>query len=125
MVMVFGAVGVAATVTHVLLALALTGFAGMRPFEANALGYLAGFLVSYSGHHRVTYRSSAAHRRALPRFLAVSGGGLVLNQLIVYAVVNVLGLSYGLALAIILATVPALTFMAGRYWAFAEGGGRT
>lgn len=56
----------------------------------------------------------------MPRFLAIAGFGLFLNQVIVYLVVNLAGLNYFLALTAIIVTVPAITYLTSRRWAFAK-----
>ena len=117
-VAVFGGVGLLATAVHVVTGLTLAGGLGLRPLTANFCAFCAAFAVSYLGHHRLTFRSGAAHLRAAPRFLAVALAGLALNQLIVFAVVDLWGRSCALALALVILTVPALTFALARLWAF-------
>ncbi|NOC47421.1 GtrA family protein [Ruegeria sp. HKCCD7559] len=116
----FGVVGILATVTHALLAVTLIEISDLHPFSANAFGFGTGFIVSYFGHHRFSFQSEAGHRRAMPRFLAVAGFGLLLNQVIVYLIVNLWGLNYFIALNVIILTVPATTYLASRRWAFAK-----
>ncbi len=118
-IVIFGIVGVLATITHATVAIALIEIGFLHPFSANAFGFGAGFLVSYFGHHRFSFQTGADHRQAMPRFLTIAGFGLFFNQAIVYALVNLAGFSYFLALAVIIATVPAFTYLAARRWAFA------
>lgn len=114
----FAAVGVLATVTHVAIGLAVTALGAATPFVANIFAFLCAFAVSYLGHHRYSFRSTAAHRHAAPKFLAVGLFGLLLNQLIVAALVNGLGAPYYAALAVIVAVVPPLTYLLSLFWAF-------
>ncbi|NOE20674.1 GtrA family protein [Ruegeria atlantica] len=116
----FGVVGILATVTHALVAIALIEICSLHPFSANAFGFVTGFMVSYFGHHRFSFQSEAGHRRAMPRFLAIAGLGLFLNQVIVYLMVNLGGVNYFLALCVIILTVPAITYLTSRRWAFAK-----
>jgi putative flippase GtrA len=116
----FGLVGAAATATHFVVGLSIVGLGMAEPFGANVVAFLTAFAVSYIGHRRFTFRSGAAHAQALPRFFAVAAGGLALNQIIVFSWVDLLGLSYVLALVIVTSVVPTVTYLAGRFWAFSE-----
>ena len=117
-VVAFGSVGVAATLTHFAVGLSIVSVGLATPFYANIVAFLTAFLVSYFGHKHYTFKSDAAHRRALPRFFLLAALGLALNQLIVYLCVDLAGWSYFVALIIVTAVVPAMTYFAGRYWAF-------
>jgi putative flippase GtrA len=114
----FAAVGIAATLVHAAVGLTLESAAALSAFVANLIAFSVAFLVSYFGHRRFSFRSEAAHSRALPRFGAVALTGLALNQMLVLAIVNGGGLPYAVALAVIVATVPALTYVLSRLWAF-------
>ena len=116
----FGLVGVVATATHFAVGLTIVGLGIAAPFNANIVAFLTAFLVSYIGHRRFTFESAARHLHALPRFFTIASGGLVLNQIIVYCCVDIFGLSYLLALFVVVSTVPGLIYLAGRYWAFPE-----
>lgn len=118
-IVTFGVVGILATIAHVAVAIALIEIRFLQPFSANAIGFGAGFLVSYFGHHRFSFESGADHRQAMPRFLTIAGFGLFLNQAIVYVMVNLAELSYFFVLVVIIATVPPLTYLSSRRWAFA------
>ncbi|NWG46172.1 MAG: GtrA family protein [Alphaproteobacteria bacterium] len=114
----FGLVGVGATLVHACVGLGLEKGLGQPALGANLLGFFSGFIVSYLGHYTFSFRSSAAHGTALPRFFAIAMVGLGLNQAIVYGMVNRMGLDYALALAVIVVSVPALTFLLARSFAF-------
>ncbi len=114
----FGAVGVTATVTHVLIVVALVESGLARPFWANVVAFSTALVVSYFGNHAWTFELRGGHRRHLPRFLVVALVGLALNQGIVYGAVDLLAWDYRIALAIVVTSVPAMTFLLNRYWAF-------
>lgn len=116
----FFVVGVLATAVHFLVGLGLVNATRMTPFSANIFAFLSAFLVSYFGHSRFTYKSTAPASRSLPRFFAVASGGLFLNQAIVYLAVDVLGWQYITALVIVVSTVPVIIYFLGRVWAFRE-----
>ncbi|MCU0790945.1 MAG: GtrA family protein, partial [Nitratireductor sp.] len=72
-------------------------------------------------HRNVTFRSTASVGQSLPKFLAISVLGFVLCQLIVVMMVNVMGFSYAAALAVMVTTVPVVTYVLSRIWAFRDG----
>lgn len=117
--MAFGAVGVLATIVHFVVGLGIVGAGLMSPFNANILAFLTAFGVSYVGHRRFTYASTAPAARTLPRFFLVAVLGLGLNQVIVYLLVDVLGWSYLAALVVVVSLVPAVVYVIGR-WAFRD-----
>lgn len=115
----FGLVGVAASLTHIGVALTLIEQAGIDVMAANALAFCVAVLVSYAGNHAWTFRADGRHGRHLPRFLATSLAGLALNQAIVFVATRHFGLGYLAAILIVVALVPLLTFAASKLWAFA------
>lgn len=114
----FGAVGVAATLTHVSIALAMEGAAGVEPLLANLLGYTGGVGVSYFGHARLTFGAPARDGAQFARFLAVTLFALGLNQLIVWVCVHRLGWAFWMALVAVVLLVPGPTFVLAKLWAF-------
>src|SRR5690606_7567946 len=56
----FIAVGCAAAATHWLAAVACVELLGMPPLAANAAGWLIAFVVSFTGHYRLTFRHLAS-----------------------------------------------------------------
>ena len=120
----FGIVGMLATATHVGLMVALIEWFGWRPLIANFGAFAVAFVVSFVGHYRWTFADQSAAgpdswRAPLARFLVMALTGLVLNSLAVFLVVDVFGLSYVYALAIMFSVVPAILFVIGKFWAFA------
>ena len=109
------------TVMHVLVGLFAHHSIGFSPFNANLLGFSVGFFISYYGHRTFTFRSEGKMSRSMPRFFVIAATNLVLNQAIVYIVVNVMGRPYWLALAIMVTIVPTFTYVMGRMWAFNDG----
>lgn len=122
----FAAVGVAATATHAGVALAAASVLGLAPLLANLAGHLAAVALSYAGHARMTFGIRGGHARRLPRFAAVSLGGLLLSAAITSLVCGTLGGSLALAVACVTLVVPAASFLVNRRWAFApDPRGRT
>ena len=122
----FGVVGVAATMSHYIVALSLAPFLGI--LWANVVGYSVGMGVSYFGHRHFTFaatRNMVAHRQAIARFAMSSGVGLIVSQGTLYLTIKLLQLPEWLGLAVVVLTVPPLTFLPFQFWVFTptkEGG---
>ena len=120
----FGLVGVFSTIMHVVIFILCIELLRMQPFWANFPAFSFAFTVGFIGHFSWTFShatSSSSRRgrlRALVRFAAVSGTGLILNAAIVFAVVNISGLPYMYAVGLMVTLVPAVVFVLSRQWAF-------
>ena len=114
----FLAVGVAATLTHLCVGLALyyAFDLGLSALAANLVAFCVAYLVSYFGNATLAFPGTKLGSASFFRFLAVSLSSLGLNQAIVFALVDLAGRSYWQALAVVLMTVPPLTFLAMKYW---------
>ena len=120
-IIVFCLTGGITTVVHITVGLTVHRYLGIDPFNANLIAFCFGFMVSYFGHRHFTFRSPGRVRRSMPRFFVIAAVSLVLNQLIVFTFVNLLGYSYNVALAVMVVVVPTFTYLGGRLWAFSDG----
>ena len=119
-VVAFGAVGATAFLVHFAV-VAATVPLGLAPLVANVLGFLAAFAVSFVGHGRWSFPAEGRPvAPALKRFAVVAVGGFVLNESAYAVLLRETMLDYRLALFIVLSAVAGLTWLAGRYWAFAR-----
>lgn len=114
----FGLVGLLATAVHAAAYGVAVSRAAVPPLLANPLAFVAAFVISFVGHHRWTFAGHGAEY-AIPRFFATALLGLAVNQFMVWLLVERLGLPPLSALFSIVLLVPALVFIASRYWAFA------
>lgn len=113
----FGFVGVVATAVHVVAGLALHNGLGLTPLWANLIAFCCALGVSFLGQTRLTFPDATADGGAFLRFATVAVSGLGLNQAVVWVVTSAFGGPYWLALAIIVATVPWITFALLKFWA--------
>lgn len=113
----FGFVGLTATGVHVVTGLTLHNGLGIEPFWANLFAFCCALGVSFLGQTRLTFPDATADGHAFLRFVTVALTGLALNQAIVWVMTSALGSPYWLALAIIVLTVPWVTFALLKYWA--------
>jgi putative flippase GtrA len=122
----FAVVGLVATLVHVAVVVVLVEAAGSAPLLANAIAFALALAVSYAGNHQWTFRARGNHRRHFPRFATTAGLGLLLNQTIMYVMIEGLGQDYRVALALVVLVVPLLSFLLNRLWSFsAEDSTRT
>jgi putative flippase GtrA len=115
----FIAVGCAAAAVHWTTVVSLVRVWGWSPLVANVVGWLVAFLVSFCGHHLVTFRDhGAALLSAGLRFFAISAGGFALNETAYALLLRWSGVRFDVVLAAVLLLVAALTYQLSRHWAF-------
>jgi putative flippase GtrA len=86
---------------------------------ANVAGWLVAFIVSFSGHHSLTFRHHGASVHAsAARFFAVSAGGFAINETAYAVLMRWSGLRYDVLLAGVLVAVAGLTYLLSRHWVF-------
>lgn len=120
----FLVVGTAATLTH--YAAALGSATLVHPLLANIVGYCLGLAVSYTGHHRFTFRvhhAEARHRQRFPRFVLVSGSAVGLSEIILWLCLAHTNWPLWLSQLAAISVVPPFTYVLGRYWVFADDPG--
>jgi len=83
--MLFATVGGLCTGIQYLILVYLVSMHDWHATVASTLGFIASALVNYLLNYKITFRSKNPHLSALPRFLVISGVGLVLNGAILQA----------------------------------------
>lgn len=115
----FVAVGTGAALTHWGVTVLLVSQFAWRPALANGAGWLVAFMVSFAGHHFLTFRGAQAPWSvAARRLFLISASNFVLNEIVYVALLHSTELPYDGLLAGILIAQAVLTFLASRYWAF-------
>jgi putative flippase GtrA len=115
----FGAVGMVATATHFVVAVALTSGFGLDPQLTNVAGFLVAFIISFAGQWKWTFADQRARfATALPSYFALAVGGFAVNAIAYRLLLQTTGLRYDIALGIVLLAVAGVTFLLSRYWAF-------
>jgi len=116
----FISVGVSALLTHWLVVILLVSVAGLPPLGANVIAFLVAFNVSYFGHRHLTFNASErSHRQTLPRFATVAASSFLVNEALYWLLLNFTPLRYDLAMLLVLGTVAGMTYLLGKFWAFA------
>lgn len=126
----FGVIGSLAALCHVSVAVAANmalqrAGAASPEMTANLIGFCTATLVSYFGHARLTFAVTPDHGRHLPRFVAVALAGLATSSLITHVVCTELRGQFAVAMVAVICSVPALSFLLMRLWAFSPLTGGT
>ncbi len=116
----FLSVGVLATLLHVCAALLVQKAFAWPAQQANLIGFLSAFSFSYFGHARHTFKVYPARAGHLQRFFVVAFLGLCISSTITLLVTEVFRASFAAAMLAVAICVPALTFVASKFWAFAD-----
>ncbi len=111
-------VGVLGTLTHLSLLYITVEFLTFSPILGSSLAFIWVVLQSYLLNRNWTFQSDKAHITTLPRYIVVSVAGFLTNLLIMFVMVNVLGLWYMLAQTVTILVIPALNFLLNKYWTF-------
>ena len=113
--------GSISTAVHYAVLIALVELLGLNAAPSAAFGALCGAGLSYVLNRRMTFATSSAdHKYALPRFLAIALLGALLNGMLVWLGVQQFGWHYLLAQALATVLVMGLTFRLNRLWTFAQ-----
>lgn len=114
----FTLVGIIAAAIHIGLVTLLVSRTDINAFVANLGAFLCAFAVSFTGQYLWTFRSARRWRDALGRFFFISSSAFGVNNLLLFAVLDFGLLERPLAVALSACIIPALTYAAGRLWAF-------
>lgn len=114
----FFAVGLVAAATHYGLLVSLVEGYRIDPVPATLVGYVAGGIVSYLLHRRLTYASERPHGEAGWRYAVVSGAGFLMTWGLVALLLRVVGLPYLLAQLLTTGVMLFWSFAANKLWTF-------
>lgn len=114
----YGVVGVTVSAVYVLFTVFFTEVIGLTPIAASALAYIASFLLSFVGNHRVVFMSNENMSRTIVRFALVSAFIFFLTSAIMYLAVEVLRVPYLYGVTVVLIVVPLSNFSLHLLWTF-------
>ena len=116
----FGFVGGAGLFIYLLLFAGLVELGGLRPTISGAVAFIPVLMVSYYLNRRFVFRSRRSHREAIPRYLALTGVGFLINASVLYFGTEVLDWWYGHAQFLSFLLVPVGNFLLSRVWVFRD-----
>ena len=111
--------GIAASATHLAVALSAAHWFGMKPLTANTVAFLCALGVSYLGNAIVTFRVEPWRAGAFAKFCVLSLASFGMNQVIVYGLTVRLGWPFWASLMVVVAVIPPFTFLLAKLWALA------
>lgn len=117
-IVVFLLVGVVATASHYALLVFLVEIQKVAAVPASAAGAFLGAVVSYFLNRELTFRSSRAHREAMPRFFAVAALSLATNTGLMALFTGPLGIAYLIAQVVTTGILIIVTFGLNKLWTF-------
>ncbi len=116
----YALVGVAASLAHYSVLIALVEGARWAPVPATLIGYVVGGVVSYALNRQHTFSSDRPHAEATWRFALVAFMGFCLTYLLMSFFVARLGAPYLPAQLVTTILIMFVTFFANRLWTFAQ-----
>jgi putative flippase GtrA len=90
----------------------------MLPAIASGIGATFGAITNYILNYKFTFDSKKSHKETLPKYMIISGVGIVLNMLIVYLINTELGFHAYLAQIVATGFVLIFNFAGSKLWAF-------
>lgn len=114
----YASVGVAATLAHYALLIALVEAARWRPVPATLVGYVAGGVVAYLLNRRHTFVSERPHAQAGWRFALVAFAGFCLTYALMSLFVERWAAPYLPAQVVTTGVAMFMTFALNRAWTF-------
>jgi putative flippase GtrA len=117
----FVGVGAMAAGVHYVAALLAHNF-GWQSANANWLGFICAFPVSYIGHRVWSFSGTqASHQQAFPKFFTVALLGFIGNQLLLMLALTYTTLPFWFVLGAIMVIIAVGTWLLSRFWAFHHG----
>lgn len=119
----FGIVGIAATFAHVSVAWLLIDATRLNPYFANSLGACVAFTISFLGNAGWTFQTDRSRWSSASRYAFVSLTSFMMTSAIL-AIIRFKEWPTYVYVLLVLAAVPATTFLLAKLWAFAPVGAR-
>jgi len=115
----FGITGSLATVTHFMTVVLFVELTHLHPLSANIIGFMSGFVISFSGHRYWTFSGTdQLVRTALPKFFLVAMINFFCNQSLYYVFLTKFHWNYTIALILVLGVMASITFLMSKLWVF-------
>lgn len=116
-VIVFGLVGILATLTHYLIALLVVKWAGVGVLYANVFAYCVAVVVSFLGHSRLTFRADLDRGR-FAKFVAASLSALAVSQSLLFVLTRLAIFDYQVNILAAVFVVPLYSFILNKFWVY-------
>lgn len=114
----FAATGGAATLVHLSVLVIAVEVAGLAAAPASGLAFCVAVTVTYLSQSYWVFRDPDHTLVRVRKFLITAVGGIVANVALMAAIVDWLGLHYGVGFVAVLIVVPTATFVVNKFWVF-------
>jgi len=119
-ILTFGFVGIAASVIHFV-----TAVVAMRIFEApiflaNLFGFIIAFGLSYVGHYKWTFQSTANHKVSVPKFAITAIIGYLINNIVLLILISATGRELSSFILIAIGVSAATVYLISNRWVFGD-----
>lgn len=116
----YAAVGGLGTGVHYVVLYVLVEAFARSPVTASAAGAVCGAAVNYMLNRHLTFRSTIAHRKAMPRFFLIAGLAAAVNTALMWVLVRQFKLPYMLAQVLVTGMTMVMTYLLNKSWTFRE-----
>lgn len=119
--MAFLVIGAGSAAAFVVLSQFLVpAFPSLPGWVVSAMCYAALVIPTYLLHRRYSFRSEAAHRRALPRYVTVQAIALLLAAAFSWVAYGYFGLPSLIAALLVVGLTSGINFVVLKTWAFTQ-----
>lgn len=116
-IVVFGAVGILATLTHYFSAIFAVEFFAWNVMIANVFAYCIAVGVSFFGHSLLTFRATMSRDRFI-KFVAVSLSALAVSQALLWTLTYIGVFGHRINMLAVVFVVPVYSYILNKFWVY-------
>lgn len=116
-IVLFGVVGILATLTHYLSAVFAVEFFGWDVMIANVFAYCVAVGVSFFGHSILTFRATMSRDRFI-KFALVSLSALAVSQGLLWLLTYGGFFGHRINMLAVVAVVPVYSYVLNKFWVY-------
>ena len=116
-IVVFGAVGILATLTHYFSAVSAVEFFGLGVMIANVFAYCIAVGVSFFGHSMLTFRAAMSRGRFV-KFVTVSLSALAVSQGLLWLLTSIAVFGHRINMLAVVCVVPVYSYCLNKFWVY-------
>lgn len=114
----YAAMGAVGTVAQYAVLVGVVDLHVAGPVAGSVAGAIVGAIVNYLLNRQFTFKSSARHAEALPKFAMTAGAGILVNGAVMAFLTGHARINYIVAQLIATGVVLILTFSVNSAWTF-------
>lgn len=116
-IVVFGAVGIFATLTHYFFAVFIVESFGWDVMLANVFAYCMAVGVSFFGHSLLTFKAAMSRSRFF-KFIIVSLSALAVSQSLLWVLTAAAVFGHRINMLAVVFIVPAYSYVFNKFWVY-------